>query len=54
MDVDLERDRARVRLGGPLPITAEVTTAAAAELALRPGEEVWVSVKATEVEVYER
>jgi molybdate transport system ATP-binding protein len=53
-DVDLERDRARVRLAGPLPITAEITTAAAAELALRPGEEVWVSVKATEVEVYER
>jgi molybdate transport system ATP-binding protein len=51
-DVDLEADRARVRLGAPLPITAEITAASAAELSLRPGEEVWASVKATEIEVY--
>jgi molybdate transport system ATP-binding protein len=53
-DVDLERDRARVRLGGRLPITAEITAASAVDLSLRPGDEVWVSIKATEVEVYPR
>jgi molybdate transport system ATP-binding protein len=53
-DVDLERDRARVRLDGRLPITAEITAASAVDLSLRPGDEVWVSIKATEVEVYPR
>jgi molybdate transport system ATP-binding protein len=31
---------------------AEVTPAAVAELGLRDGGEVWVSVKATEVSIY--
>jgi len=47
-----EGDRVRVRLGGAIPLVAELTAAARAELALAPGLEVWVSVKATEVAVY--
>lgn len=36
----------RVRVGGPLPVVAEVTARAAAELGLAPGAPVWVAVKA--------
>jgi molybdate transport system ATP-binding protein len=43
----------RVRLGGAVPLVAEVTPAAVAELELRPGAEVWVALKATEVVVAE-
>jgi molybdate transport system ATP-binding protein len=50
--LDLEGDRVRVRVLGPLPIVAEVTPAAVADLGLAAGGEVWVSVKATEVSVY--
>jgi molybdate transport system ATP-binding protein len=32
----------------------DVTPAAVAELGLRPGADVWLSVKATDLEVYER
>jgi molybdate transport system ATP-binding protein len=45
-------DRVRVRVGGDIPLVAEVTPAAAAQLALARGGSVWVSVKATEVDVY--
>ena len=50
--VDREGDRVRVVVGGPVPIVAEVTTAAVDELRLAEGGDVWVSVKATEVTVY--
>ena len=50
--LDLEGDRVRVRVSGPLPIVAEVTPAAVADLGLATGGDVWVSVKATEVSVY--
>jgi molybdate transport system ATP-binding protein len=50
--LDLEGERVRVRVGGPLPIVAEVTPAAVADLRLGEGGPVWVSVKATEVVVY--
>ena len=50
--LDLEGERVRVRVGGPLPIVAEVTPGAVAELRLGEGGPVWVSVKATEVMVY--
>jgi molybdate transport system ATP-binding protein len=53
-DVDLQHDRARVLLDGDVPLVAEVTPAAAAELAVRPGESIWASVKASEVEAYAR
>ncbi|HET7488734.1 MAG TPA: ABC transporter ATP-binding protein [Acidimicrobiales bacterium] len=45
-------DRARVAVGGPLPLVAEVTTAAARDLGLDGGGAVWLSVKATEVAVF--
>ena len=41
-----------MRVGGPLPIVAEVTPGAVADLRLGEGGPVWVSVKATEVVVY--
>jgi molybdate transport system ATP-binding protein len=50
-DVDRLGDRARIRLDGPVPLTAEITVAALEELALRPGDEVHAAVKATEIEV---
>jgi molybdate transport system ATP-binding protein len=50
--LDLEGERVRVRVGGPLPIVAEVTPAAVADLGLGDGGPIWVSVKATEVIVY--
>jgi molybdate transport system ATP-binding protein len=45
-------DRVRVRVTGDLPIVAEVTPGAAAQLRLADGGAVWASVKATEVAVY--
>ncbi|MGA0878525.1 MAG: sulfate/molybdate ABC transporter ATP-binding protein [Ilumatobacteraceae bacterium] len=51
--VGIERigDRARVRIDGPLPLTAEITTASLLELELQIGETVHSSVKATDIEV---
>jgi molybdate transport system ATP-binding protein len=43
--------RARIQLRGPVPIVAEVTEAAAGELAAA-GPEVWIAVKATEIDVF--
>jgi molybdate transport system ATP-binding protein len=45
-------DRVRVHVTGIVPVVAEVTPAAATELALADGGPVWASVKATEVVVY--
>jgi molybdate transport system ATP-binding protein len=45
-------ERVRVQLDGTVPLVAEVTTAAVAELGLVPGERLWTSVKATEVVAY--
>ncbi len=47
-------DRVRLELDGEPPALADVTTAAVAELALAPGSRVWLSVKATDLEVYPR
>ena len=44
-------DITRVLLGSPLPLTADITPGAAHELLIRPGTSLWVSVKATEVEL---
>ena len=52
VSVDLDGGRVRVRLEGRIPIVAEVTAAAADELALVPGTPAWVSVKATQIEIY--
>lgn len=50
--VDPEGDRWRIRLDGPFPLVAEVTPAAAADLRLAEGGEVFAVVKATEIDVY--
>ena len=50
--VELYGDRARVRIEGQIPLVAEVTPAALAELRLGEGGEVWLSFKATDVGIY--
>jgi molybdate transport system ATP-binding protein len=50
--IEPHADRVRVSFRGEPPVAAEVTTAAAAELDLRPGSAAWVAVKATEVHAY--
>jgi molybdate transport system ATP-binding protein len=45
-------DSVRLEVTGPLPLLADITPAAVADLGLVPGATVWVSVKATEVQVY--
>jgi molybdate transport system ATP-binding protein len=50
-DVDRHGDRVRVRLDGPPELVAEITTAGLAELDVRPGDAVWASLKATEIDV---
>jgi molybdate transport system ATP-binding protein len=45
-------DRVRVTVAGRPSVQADLTEAAVAELGLRPGEAVWLSTKATELEVY--
>jgi len=51
---DIERlgDRARVGVRGPLPVIAEITTAALDALGLRPGDDVYASLKATDITTY--
>jgi molybdate transport system ATP-binding protein len=44
-------DRVRIQVGEPLSMTAEVTPQAVAALQLKAGEQVWLSIKATEVVV---
>ena len=51
-DVDRLADRVRVSLVGDVPLVAEVTPAAVDHLGLRPGAQMWASVKATEVTLY--
>jgi molybdate transport system ATP-binding protein len=50
--LELFGDRVRVRVEGAVPLVAEVTPAAVAELRLEGGGEVWASFKATDVAVY--
>jgi len=45
-------DRVRVSVRGPLNAVAEVTRAALSDLALIGGSEVWVAVKAAEIDLY--
>ncbi|UDY36551.1 ABC transporter ATP-binding protein [Dermatobacter hominis] len=51
---DLLGDRVRVRLDGPVPLVAEVTAAAVADMGLAEGTSVWAAVKATDLAVVER
>jgi molybdate transport system ATP-binding protein len=50
--VDRLGDRVRVGVDGALPLTAEITVASLESLALRPGDTIHASVKATDIEVY--
>ncbi|MFD7059829.1 ABC transporter ATP-binding protein [Streptomyces sp. NPDC059906] len=45
-------DQIRADLAGELPLAADLTTLAAAELDLRPGATVWATVKATQTHAY--
>jgi len=47
-------DRVRLDLEGPPHALVDVTPAAVAELSLRSGSEVWLTTKATDLEVYPR
>jgi molybdate transport system ATP-binding protein len=51
-NIDLQGERVRVRVSGPVPLVAEVTLSAVRELHLAVGTPVWVAVKASEVSVY--
>jgi molybdate transport system ATP-binding protein len=48
--IDHQGDRVRVRVDGYTSLVAEITAASANEMALATGQEVWASVKATEVD----
>ncbi|MEX2503767.1 MAG: ABC transporter ATP-binding protein [Egicoccus sp.] len=52
--MDVEGPRVRVHLDGPLPVVAEVTPAAVADLGLSEAVEVWAAVKAVELHVEPR
>ena len=47
-------DRVRLDLHGQPPALVDVTPAAVAELSLDPGSQVWLTAKATDLEVYPR
>jgi molybdate transport system ATP-binding protein len=51
-EIDILGDRARVSTTGVLPLIAEITVAAVDALGLRPGDEVYATVKATDIETY--
>jgi molybdate transport system ATP-binding protein len=50
--VDMHGDIVRVTLSGPIPVFADVTPLAVADLGLRPGTPVWATVKALQTSVY--
>ncbi|MFC9679802.1 ABC transporter ATP-binding protein [Streptomyces sp. NPDC056948] len=50
--LETHADQIRVDLTGELPLTADLTTVAAAELDLHPGAPVWAAVKATQTHAY--
>jgi molybdate transport system ATP-binding protein len=45
-------DRVRVTVASVPPLLADITTQAVADLRLAPGDQVWVSCKATDIETY--
>ncbi|MCX4989629.1 MULTISPECIES: ABC transporter ATP-binding protein [unclassified Streptomyces] len=50
--LETQGDQIRADLTGELPLAADLTTVAAAELDLRPGAAVWATVKATQTHAY--
>ncbi|CAM8658689.1 CysA ABC-type sulfate/molybdate transport systems, ATPase component [Acidimicrobiia bacterium] len=53
IELDVRADRIRVRLDGPIGLVAELTPPGHEALALRPGDRIWASVKASEVGISE-
>jgi molybdate transport system ATP-binding protein len=51
--IETSFDRVRVSLADPLPLAAEVTTAGLAALDRHPGDEIWASIKTTEITTYQ-
>ncbi len=51
-EIDPALDRVRVRVAAAVPVVAEITPGALADLGLAEGSPVWATVKATEVDVY--
>jgi molybdate transport system ATP-binding protein len=51
--LELLADRVRLQVDGVPPAMVDVTPEAVAELALDEGSAVWLSAKATELEVYD-
>jgi molybdate transport system ATP-binding protein len=51
-DLEMHGGWVRLRLTGAVPVFADVTTAAVAELDLVPGREIWWAVKATDTQAY--
>ena len=45
------RNAVRIQVEGPVPLLAEVTAAAVADLHLAVGDQAWASVKASEITV---
>jgi molybdate transport system ATP-binding protein len=45
-------DRFRIQVDAVPPVVAEVTGAAVRDMGLREGADVWVAIKATEIDVY--
>jgi molybdate transport system ATP-binding protein len=50
--IEMLGNRVRVRVSGLVPLTAEVTPTAVADLQLVEGAEVWAAVKATDITAY--
>jgi molybdate transport system ATP-binding protein len=48
-DLDQRGEQVRVVLGGPVRLVAEITAAALAAIEVRPGDDVWATVKASEI-----
>jgi molybdate transport system ATP-binding protein len=52
--LDIHHEHVRVHLDGPIPIVAQLTAAALADLELSEGRAVWAAVKATEIDHWTR
>lgn len=48
--LDIHVEQVRVHLDGPIPIVAQITAASLAALTIAEGDELWVAVKATEID----
>jgi molybdate transport system ATP-binding protein len=51
--VDAHHDQVRITLAGPPELTAAVTPAAVADLGIAPGQEIWASLKATDIAIHQ-